>query len=191
MSSWKVNPRLLRSEPLRRCDFPSCRAACCLYGVWVDLEEKKRIMEKNAEISILLPASHHQPDTWFETTVETDPHARTGRVVHTRVVPDDSHYGGSRCVFLLPEHKCALQVAGEQIHGDPWSIKPFYCILHPLDLDDTGRITLDETRLLAEEEASCLVSSDELIPLVKTFEPELRYFLGDEAYLQLIDGSGD
>ena len=69
-------------------------------------------------------------------------------------------------------------------------MKPFYCILHPLDLDDTGRITLDETRLLAEEEASCLVPIDQLIPLMETFEPELRYFLGEEEYLRLLRKHG-
>ena len=95
-----VNPRLLRSEPLRRCDFPSCRAACCLYGVWVDLAEKKRIIAQKAEISSLLPASHHLSDTWFETTVETDPHTRTGgwcTLVLFRMIPITAAAGVFSC----------------------------------------------------------------------------------------------
>jgi hypothetical protein len=117
---------------------------------------------------------------------ETDPHTPTGEVVHTRVLEDASHYGGTRCVFLRGDSKCALQVAGELLSGDPWSLKPFYCILHPLDLDEEGRITLDETTLLIEEAGSCLVRSEEEIPLLKTFEPELRYFLGDVHYDQIL-----
>ena len=64
-------------------------------GVWVDLEEKERIIVQKEEISRLLPAPNQEPDTWFETTVEADPHTPTRQVVHTRVVQDDSHYGGS------------------------------------------------------------------------------------------------
>ena len=187
---WQINPRLLRSEPLRRCGFPDCRAACCLYGVWVDLLEKENILAHANEISGLLPSNQRNPNTWFETNIEADPHTPSGQVVHTRVLVDDSHYGGSSCIFLQMDNKCTLQMAGEKSHGAPWLLKPFYCILHPLDLDDTGRITLDETRLLAEEEASCLVPIDQLIPLMETFEPELRYFLGEEEYLRLLRKHG-
>ena len=117
---WQINPRLLRSEPLRRCGFPACRAACCLYGVWVDLLEKENILAHAKEISGLLPSSQRDPNTWFETNIEADPHTPSGQVVHTRVLVDDSHYGGSRCIFLQMDNKCALQVAGEQstaLHG--------------------------------------------------------------------------
>jgi hypothetical protein len=96
---WQINPRLLRSEPLRRCGFPACRAACCLYGVWADLLEKENILAHANEISGLLPSSQRDPNTWFETSIEADPHTPSARVVHTRVLEDDSHYGGSRCFF--------------------------------------------------------------------------------------------
>ena len=48
-----------------------------------------------------------------------------------------------------------------------------------------GRITLDETELLLDEPGSCLRPSPTPIPLADTFEPELRYFLGDEGYENL------
>jgi hypothetical protein len=180
--SWQINPRLLRSEPLRRCGFPKCHAACCLYGVWVDVAERDRILSHAPRLSAFLPPEFQNPKGWFDVTIEPDTHTPTGKVTHTTVLGDSSHYGGSSCIFLRQDSKCVLQVAGEAISGDPWSLKPFYCILHPLDLDDEGRITLDETTLLVEEAASCLVSSAASIPLWVTFEPELRYFLGDEEY---------
>ena len=62
----------------------------------------------------------------------------------------------------------------------PWRFKPFYCILHPLDLDEEGRITLDDTQLMLAEPGSCLRPADQPIPLVETFEPELRYLLAKQ-----------
>jgi len=107
--------------------------------------------------------------------------------VHSRVLPDPTHYGGSACVFLREDSKCALQVAGNENGLHPWRFKPFYCILHPLDLDDEGHITLDENSLLLDEPASCLRPSDTVIPLTETFEPELRYFLGNEGYQRIVE----
>jgi hypothetical protein len=54
-----------------------------------------------------------------------------------------------------------------------------------LDLDEKGRITLDDTGLLLDEPGSCLRPSNTLIPLMDTFEQELRYFLGDQEYERL------
>jgi hypothetical protein len=156
---WQIDPRLFRSEPMRRCGFPKCKAACCLYGVWVDVVERERILSHADQVAAFLPPEFSDPQSWFEVTLESDSNTPTGEVIHTTVLGDGAHYA-----------------------GDPWSLKPFYCILHPLDLDDEGRITLDETTLLVEETASCLVSSAVRIPLLETFEPELRYFLGDEEY---------
>jgi hypothetical protein len=69
----------------------------------------------------------------------------------------------------------------------PWHFKPFYCILHPLDLDDKGRITLDETELLLDEPGSCLRPANRLIPLAETFAPELSFFLGDENQKRILE----
>jgi hypothetical protein len=189
--SWQINPRLLRSEPLSRCGFPTCKAACCLYGVWVDLGERDRILGLAGKISKLLPKIRSDPAQWFENTKEADPHTPSGKVVHTRVLADVDHYGSSSCIFLRPDHKCALQLAGERINADGWSLKPFYCILHPLDLDEEGRITLDETQLLVEEAASCLVPSGDLVPLLTTFAPELRFLLGEDEFGRLLQTDGE
>jgi hypothetical protein len=104
------------------------------------------------------------------------------------VLPDPQHYGETACIFLRKDHLCALQVAAIANNLHPWRFKPFYCILHPLDLDEQGRITLDETDLMQSEPGSCLRASGCLIPLLETFEPELRYLLGENAFLQLKKG---
>jgi hypothetical protein len=57
--------------------------------------------------------------------------------------------------------------------------------LHPLDLDEQGRITLDVTEELLCEPGSCLRPADSAVSLLETFEPELRYLMGEEKYQEL------
>lgn len=185
----QVNPRLLMREPLQRCGWPQCQAACCAYGVWLDEAEWRDILAHVNLILPYLPIDRRDPVRWVDGRCEEDPFVPSGRVVHTRVYPDPTHYAGSACVFLRSDYKCALQVAGEAAGYHPWRFKPFYCILHPLDLDEEGRITLDEAALLAEEAASCLRWAEKAQPLLDLFAEELRYLLGDAAYEALRERS--
>ncbi len=180
-----VNPRLLRSEPMQRCRLAECRGACCLHGVWIDLAERDDLLANAALIAPHLPPALRDPAAWFDGRQEADEFSASGQVVHSTVLPDRTHYGGTACIFLREDYKCALQVAGQASGSHPWRFKPFYCVLHPLDLDEDGRITLDETPALLAEEGSCLRPAPQPAPLTQTFEPELRYLLGDEAYQKL------
>ncbi len=182
-----ISPRLLEKENLQRCVLTHCQGACCLYGVWIDQIEKDQIFQNWDIIRQFMPQGWQEnPEDCFDGSEEEDPFVTSGKVVHSLVINDKKHYGGTACVFLNEEHKCALQCASEALGHHPWFLKPFYCILHPLDLDDEGRITLDETRLLVEEQGSCLVKSTQKQSLLVTFEEELRYFLGNDAYNRLI-----
>ena len=176
----RINPRLLKSEPLRRCRLDECHAACCLHGAWVDQVEIKDIRSHADIIAPHMPEDAVDPDDWFDKRRETDPHAIVGEVGHTTVLPAPDHYGGTACIFLRDDLKCALQTAANQAHLHPWRFKPFYCILHPLDLDELGRITLDQTDLMLAEPGSCLRPAQHPIPLIETFAEELRYLLGEK-----------
>lgn len=183
----RINPRLMQSEPMRRCTLGECHAACCLHGVWIDGLEAQEIRNHAALIAPHMEPENRDPGDWFDGREEPDDNATTGWTVHSTVLPDPDHYGETACIFLRKDHLCALQVAADANHLHPWRFKPFYCILHPLDLDEQGRITLDETGLLLEEPGSCLRRADRPIPLVETFEPELRYLLGQNAYERLCE----
>lgn len=172
---------------MQRCKLDECRAACCLYGVWIDQIESREILANSALIAAHMEAENRDPQDWFDGREEADEHTPSGWTVHSSVVSDPEHYGGTACVFLRKDHKCALQVASQANGFHPWRFKPFYCILHPLDLDEEGHITLDETPLLLDEPGSCLRPAPHPIPLLDTFEPELRYLLGETAYLRLRD----
>ena len=175
----RFNPRMEDSEPIQRCNFPECKAACCVYGTWVDKTDVEDILDHKNLIIPHMPSGHYHSNTWFDTQDEPDDHALSGKVVHTTVVPNADHYGGTACIFMRPDYKCALQVAGEASGMHRWRFKPFYCILHPLDLDEHGRITLDDIDLLLAEPASCLTRAEKDIPLKETFIEELNYLIGE------------
>lgn len=176
---------MYQSEPMIRCKLGECKAACCLYGVWLDEAEWKTIQNAAEEIIPFMPDGWEKPPEWVDGRREEDEFSRSGQVVHSRVVKRKQHYGGTACVFLRSDYKCALQVAGQAAGRHPWTYKPFYCILHPLDLDEQGRITVDVTETMLAEEGSCLRPAAEQIPLKDTFEEELRYLMGDDAYEKL------
>jgi hypothetical protein len=184
----EINPRLRRREAMQRCQLGECKGACCLHGVWIDRAEREDILANAALIQSQMPEVLRDPAVWFDGRCDQDPFSQTGEVFHSNVLPDPAHYGGTACVFLGEDAKCALQAAGLEAGLHPWRFKPFYCALHPLDLDEKGRITLDETTELLDEEGSCLrpTPGGRLVPLLETFEPELRFFLGEEEYSQTL-----
>jgi hypothetical protein len=190
MSDREINPRMLLSEPMVRCKLHECQAACCLYGVWIDSLEAGKLIENASLIQPEMPEDRQDPAGWFDGREDVDEFCPSGRVIHSRVVDSAKHYGGLACVFLRDDHKCAIQTAAQKAGLDPWALKPFYCVLHPLDLDEKGRITLDDTGLLLDEPGSCLRPSPVPVPLLVTFEPELRYFLGDPKYEELLVAHG-
>jgi Fe-S-cluster containining protein len=185
MKKFEINPRLMRSELMKRCKLHKCEGACCIYGVWADINEVDRIISFADLIISEMPSGWKNPQDWFVGSEEKDEQSDSGKVIHSRIVDQPRHYGGKACVFLRNDHKCALQSAALRAGMHAWEFKPFYCVLHPLDLDEQGRITLEETSLLLDEPGSCLRSANVQIPLLDTFEPELRYFLGDKEFERL------
>lgn len=118
------------------------------------------------------------PRDWFDDRLEHDSHALSGQVRHTRVAAAPQHYMGTACIFLRADFKCALQIAAEDAGLGGWRFKPFYCILHPLDLDDHGRITLDDAQALADEPGSCLRSAESATRIDALFAEELTHLAG-------------
>lgn len=183
----KITPRIYESDRLQRCDTSTCKAACCLHGVWVDLLEVKDILANASLILPYMPEESQVPGEWFDFHEEKARHSLTGQVRHTDILPFEDHYGGTACVFLRKDYLCALQVASIKNGFHQWRFKPFFCILHPLDMDDDGLITLDDTTELLNNKGSCLRPADQPIPLAVTFESELRYLLGEKGYQELLD----
>lgn len=180
-----VNPRLLATEALQRCDLGECKGACCVFGVWVDQGEMEDIMRHAALILPHMPEDARNPGEWFAPVESNDKRSPSGKVIHTAVENRPDHYGKTACVFCLTDGKCALQVAAVENRLHPWRFKPFYCILHPLDLDKEGRITLDSLENMVDEPGSCVRACAQPVSLLDTFAPELKYLLGERAYRAL------
>lgn len=128
-----VDRRLLEPQAVARCRVARCEAVCCAHGVFVSLAQAEDIREHRRWIVPHLPRDRADPRLWFggRRLIEHD-HPDGGMAVRTAVVRDPSHPAGCACVFLRPDRKCALQVAGESAGEHPWRLKPFYCALHPI-----------------------------------------------------------
>ncbi|NTW43450.1 MAG: DUF3109 family protein [Anaerolineaceae bacterium] len=184
---FELNPRMLISEKMQRCKLIDCQGECCVYGVWVGLQDRDIVLKHQEIKKKLMPDNFKNSQDWFQKKILRDPFIAGGEVIHTSVIKNSANLVGTACVFLNDHHKCVLQITAEKIGLHKWNLKPFYCILHPLDLDDAGRITLDETDSLLSENGSCLRFSQEKISLLSTFEEELLYLLGFEEYQNLLN----
>jgi Fe-S-cluster containining protein len=174
-SAFSISDRLVAVEQLRRCDWPACGAACCVHGVWLDLMEMDDLRQHAAGITVHMSAERRDPALWFTQEHEAEPAMPSREVVAARTVANPRHAGGTECVFLREDLRCALQVAGEAAGEDPWRFKPFYCLLHPLTLDEAGRVTLAPSSELLLEPAGCMRASLLGRPLRESFGPELKF----------------
>ncbi len=174
---YTLDSRLGKEVYLRRCSLSECQAACCRYGTWVEQDLAAMILA-NAPVI----AQHMRPvcqtRDWFCGEVEPDEHVLTGRVVHTLVTDLTLKDHSEACVFLREDFKCSLQVAAERNAMHPWAWKPFYCILHPLEISEDGTITIPDIHAVLAEKASCLRRSSRKTRLMDTLLPELEYLLG-------------
>lgn len=164
---------------LRRCTLAECQAACCRYGTWVE-QDLATLILANAPLIRQYMNPVCQTRDWFSDEVEPDEHVPGGRVVHTLVVSLVMKGHSEACVFLREDFKCSLQVAAESNAMHPWAWKPFYCIIHPLEISGDGSITIPDGRTLLAEKASCLRKSSRKHLLIDTLLPELEYLLGEK-----------
>jgi Fe-S-cluster containining protein len=181
-----VDRKLLEARSIRRCALSECQAHCCSTGVWLLLEHTKDILAHQAIIAPHLPEEHRNPERWFDWTplAETD-HPAGGTLASTSLVADSIDPSGLRCIFLRPDRKCALQVAGIAAGEHAWRFKPFYCALHPLTFFQ-GRLTLAEDDPLYFEGGGChRPSCAEPKPLYQLFETEVKFALGEAGYAEL------
>jgi hypothetical protein len=181
-----VEGRLLESRPVRRCDLAECQAHCCSCGVYLNLEDAKKILDHQQIIFPHLPPERRNPEKWFDSTMEPDhDHPSGGMLTGTNVVRDPTHPAGQTCVFLRPDRKCALQVASIAAGERPWHLKPFYCALFPLVFHQRELILDDENEVFLEGGSCIRPSAGEPIPMFRLFEMEMKLAMGDAGYKEL------
>lgn len=128
------------SRPLKRCDLFACGGTCCHDGVYLSSEEARVIRElvreqrdELAEIGAELPEQVVVYGKWRD--VASGPKTATRPApMREKVVGYPAHFPETRCVFLLPDSRCALQAFSIQEGRHPWHWKPLTCWLHPLSI---------------------------------------------------------
>lgn len=176
----RIDESVFRKEAVHPCGI-DCIADCCSGGVWMTDDEPPRIMEWADEIKSRLPLDRHDESKWFVTReAETETGIETG----TTTVDDPMRPDETCCIFLQLDRKCALQVLSRENNLGWPGIKPFYCAIYPLYLED-GVFSIDEETELDEETAKCLCSAPEARPMFELYRDEAILILGEEGYREL------
>ncbi|MBI5715232.1 MAG: hypothetical protein HZC38_17680 [Chloroflexi bacterium] len=181
-----VSKRLLATEPKQRCEISECEARCCAGGVLISLSHKEKILAHAALIQPHLPEERRDPALWFDGVLVQDADFPDGVAEGTHVVDDPTHPASETCIFLRPQDRyCALQMTSIVNDQHPWSLKPFFCALHPVTLDN-GCVILDENNVIYQNGGHCQRASVITKPLYETFDVELQLILGEADYNELL-----
>ncbi len=184
----KVDPHLLEARPLRRCRLEECQAYCCGGGVCISLAQVEEIL---AHADLFLPylaPERRNPQDWFytdEQEEDTD-HPAGGQYTYTTVFDDPLHPNTYACVFLRPDRKCALQLAGLESGQHPWRYKPFYCALHPIEYRERMLRLCDDNPIFQEGGSCSRPDPEAQVPLYRLFDAELKLALGEAGYAELV-----
>jgi Zn-finger nucleic acid-binding protein len=185
VNDWLVERKLTEPYATQRCHIPECQAWCCTGGVWIDLGERDRILAHAEQIKPFMRPERQDERLWFDGERDESLDYPTGVGTGTSVVKDETHPVGNTCIFLRPEDRyCAIQSSSMAKGDNPWALKPFYCILHPITMDGK-KIQLDDDNEIYIEGGSCQRPSDVARPLIDTFDAELQFVLGVDAYAEL------
>ncbi len=180
-----IQRKLLETRRTQRCLTAECQSYCCSGGVWVDLAERDKILANAAQVKPYLPPERRDESKWFDGVQEDDVDFPSGRGEGTAVVDDLTHKAGYTCIFLRPEDRyCALQFSSIVRGEHPWTLKPFYCALHPITTEGDS-VELDDENEIYAEGGHCQRVTSAPMPLYITFEGELRLVLGDSGYEEL------
>lgn len=161
----------------------ACRGACCVGGIWLDVGHVQHILAAEALIAPLLVPDRRDPDQWFSDEVVEHPDFPTGLGTATAVLPRIDGSGRAGCVFVLADHRCALQVAG-MAAGMPWpGLKPFDCATFPVLLSE-GELVWDQESASAPDGVDCQLGGPDTdqppVRFYQAFATEIAYAVGQE-----------
>lgn len=171
---YHVSPEFFAKRKLkRRCNDDMCDGACCTEGVYLTLYDAQRIVAHGAELQAYLedPYDFAQWDFSRPSFITTP--------VHSPNTPNE------HCWFLLRNRHCAIHTYALDRNLPIKDIKPYFCRLFPLTLVDLD-VNLTEIALDPKAYDTCLVASEREHWLYEQFETELRQFIGEECYNELV-----
>lgn len=179
----RIDQSILRKKKIERCLLSECNAACCAGGVWLNPDEMPRILEWVEIIKKHLPSDRQDESKWFHKG-KRDKNSPTGYEMGTTTAYDPLLPDNTCCVFLKSDRKCALQVISRE-NGLGWpGVKPFYCALYPLYLED-NILSVDEDTPHHLEGGTCSRPAAKATAIYKIYSEEATLVLGEDGYREL------
>lgn len=152
-----------------------CSGECCLYGVYMDLNEAKRILNnKNKLIPLFDETQTKDINKWFEPP-EKDEDFESGVAIGTEI---NNH----KCTFLDKDGLCTLQKLALNEGEYKWKYKPEYCILFPLTVYE-GALTIDDDHI--DRLKTCNKNPMPETSIFEACREELKHFFGEEDFIKL------
>lgn len=181
-----VDRGLLEARAISRCRLAECQSRCCRGGVYIHTKQVDDILAHQDLIIPHMPPERRDPAKWFDNVIEPDDdYPEAGPCMGTNVVDDPTHISGTTCIFLVEGRRCALQTAGIAAGEHPWRYKPFYCALHPLGLEKSVLMLVEDSDVYREGGNCQRPSENGVIPLYKLFDLETKLVLGEDGYAEL------
>ncbi len=163
-----VDPAMLEARFATGCSTGLCRGVCCRSGVWLDVEDRDRVLAHAGLVRDAMdPGQPRDTRRWFSRRSVADADFPSGRAVHTRVKD-------GRCVFLNGEGRCVLQKASSARPG--LQLKPFFCTAFPVTIAH-GMLMLDDEDYRAGQPC-CAATKGGPLTVFDTCGVELRHVLG-------------
>ena len=163
------------------CSMMNCKGNCCRYGVWADIDERKRILD-----NVDLIKRHMEPqqvknsDNWFDDEVVPDSDFPSGKAVGTRVTE-------TGCVFLDSGGRCVLQKAAMAEGMDKFALKPFYCVAYPITIEH-GVLIFDDEEYTGNPQC-CSPAAGGTQNVFDICSEELEFTIGSEGLQELRNAS--
>jgi len=127
-------------RPLQRCDLAVCGGTCCHDGVYLSNEEalviRDLVSDAQSEFEAMglnLPEKVVVFGSWRGQF--SGPKTATHSAPMQEIASDyPDHFPDTRCVFLMSNSRCGLQVLATDRGLSPWHFKPATCWMHPLSI---------------------------------------------------------
>lgn len=154
----------------------NCSSQCCEGGVWMDVRDHERIMEKKDLVKQQMDETQTTDETkWFEHEIVDDSDFPSGKAIGSEVIND-------KCAFLDKVGRCSIQLAAVAAGKHKWAWKPMYCVLFPIEVSG-NLVSFDP--MLQGEQRCCTISSAFSTPLFVACKEELTHLLGEDGYTMI------
>lgn len=181
----KINTIIFKQGFVPGCDIGICGGQCCDWGVYMDRDFQKVIMEYEEQIKESM--DEFQPkekSKWFEKELEIDKDFPSGFALGTELYLNSR--GTTQCVFKDKNNYCSLQVVAMKNGSHKWSIKPTYCILYPLTVID-NILTYDDEHSKKLDYCGIDKEHNFTQTVFEAMKEEIKYVFGNECYEYLED----